>query len=238
MLYLCEHLLVNAQVAFDQGSGFVRMVNSIHEMPLLKGIEVVLLGVPFLIHACWGIAYVRTAKSNLHSAGGRTPGLPEYARNHAYSWQRITAWIVLFGVIAHVVHMRFVEYPKKTYVDGSAQISVRLHDDPALAPFVEKMHSSLVEREGERAVVATDSMGRAFLFILRDAFQSPLAIALYALFVLATIFHACNGVSTFCIRWGLTLTQRSQRAVYCGVVVLMGVLTILAGMAIVGSALL
>ena len=87
-------------------------MNSIHELPYLPLIELAILAVPILIHGIWGIVYLRQAKYNSFGSGvGAVPYLPEYPRNRAYTWQRITSWLLLVGIIAHVVHMRFVEYP-------------------------------------------------------------------------------------------------------------------------------
>jgi succinate dehydrogenase / fumarate reductase cytochrome b subunit len=114
VLFLMEHLLVNSQAALwigDNGRGFVEMVNSIHNFPYLEAIEIFLLGVPFAIHMIWGIQYLFTAKSNAHKTSGNAPSLPQYGRNRAYSWQRITSWILLIGIIGHVAKFRFIDYP-------------------------------------------------------------------------------------------------------------------------------
>lgn len=62
---------------------------------------------------------------------------------------------------------------------------------------------------GEVLAVA-DNFATADLLMLRDTFKSPLMIALYSLFVLAAVYHAFNGLWTFMISWGVTLSQRSQ----------------------------
>jgi succinate dehydrogenase / fumarate reductase cytochrome b subunit len=112
--FVIFHLFTNSQAALflgTDGSGFIRSVNSIHELPYLPIIELAILAVPILIHGLWGIVYLRQAKYNSFGGGGEVPYLPEYPRNHAYTWQRITSWLLLVGIIAHVVHMRFIEYP-------------------------------------------------------------------------------------------------------------------------------
>jgi len=98
----------------------------------LPVIEAFLLGVPILIHAIWGVSYLFTGKINTVGDTGATPYLPEYPRNHAYTWQRITSWILLFGIAAHVVHMRFIEYPTSAQKGTSSFYMVRLHNDPGL----------------------------------------------------------------------------------------------------------
>jgi hypothetical protein len=51
-LFLTEHLLTNSQAALllgDNGGGFVRTVNWIHDLPYLQVIEVFLIGTPILM---------------------------------------------------------------------------------------------------------------------------------------------------------------------------------------------
>lgn len=113
VLFLMEHLLVNSQAALllgDNAQGFVRGVNAIHNLPYLQVIEIVLLGVPFAIHMVWGVKYLFTAKFNSHRTDGSQPALP-YRRNRAYTWQRLTSWILLVGIILHVAKFRFIDYP-------------------------------------------------------------------------------------------------------------------------------
>lgn len=114
VLFILFHLITNSQAALwvgDDGRGFIHEVNSIHEVPYLQVIEILLIGLPLFVHAAWGLWYLRTSESNTFSSGGIKPYLPQYARNQAYTWQRITSWILLVGIVAHVIHMRFVEQP-------------------------------------------------------------------------------------------------------------------------------
>jgi len=136
VLFLIEHLLTNSQAAllFSQdGSGFIKMVNLIYSLPYLHVIEIVFLATPFAIHIVWGIKYMRSSKANAHPTDGTKPALGRYPRNHAFSWQRITAWLLIVGVIAHVVQMRFIKSPEVVRVGGtSALYMVRLDVDPSL----------------------------------------------------------------------------------------------------------
>ncbi len=142
VVYLFEHLLVNSQAALfleNDGAGFVRMVNSIHALPYLKVIEILLLGVPFLIHGVWGIKYALTSKSNSFKTNGVKPSLPQYKRNRAFTWQRVTSWLLIVGIIAHVAHMRFMEYPEKTQHGDQTLYMSRLSWSPALAITAKKL---------------------------------------------------------------------------------------------------
>lgn len=113
ILFLCEHLLTNslAPLFIDQGNFFVKIVNKFHQIPCLIFIEIVLIACPFVFHALMGIKYALSAKFCSFRKGEEELYL-NYERNHAYFWQRFSAWILLIGILFHVIHMRIVECPK------------------------------------------------------------------------------------------------------------------------------
>ena len=150
VLFLIEHLLTNSQAALfigDDGSGFVSAVNSLKELPYLSVIEIVLLGIPFLIHALWGIRYLMTADYNAFPSDGSSPSLPQYPRNQAYTWQRITSWILLIGIIAHVIHMRFIEYPASAQLGTQHRYIVRVESDSGLYTLAERLGFKLYNQQ-------------------------------------------------------------------------------------------
>ncbi len=135
VVYLILHLFTNSQAALflgDDGIGFIHSVNSIHELPYLPIIEITILAIPILIHALWGIQIALTAKYNSFGDSGTKPYLPEYPRNRAYTWQRITSWLLVVGILAHVIHMRFIEYPTSARVDGNHSYMIRVTLDDGL----------------------------------------------------------------------------------------------------------
>lgn len=208
ILYLLEHLIVNSQATLwlgDDGIGFVRMVNSLESLPYLQVIEIVFIGVPFAVHMVWGVKRALTAKTN--------SGTLKYERNRAFTWQRVTSWILLFGVVAHVIQMRFVQMPKKIHVDNEERFVVKLDRDPGLATLSERIGVVLMDDPNENRVTAVASTpGKAMLLMVRETFKSPWMAALYSVFVLAASFHAFNGFWTSLITWGALLSYRSQRA--------------------------
>ena len=210
VLYLFEHLLVNSQAALwigDDGHTFVRLVNFIKSFPYLHAIELLLLGVPIVVHGVWGIQRLRTSKGNSRSSDGSKPSLP-YGRNRAYSWQRITSWILLLGICAHVVQMRFIENPQE--IEGRYLLTIRA--DEHLAPLAERLGVTVNPKGDREAVISAPTPGAAILLMIRDTFKNPLMVALYTIFVLAAAFHSFNGVWTFMITWGMILSYPSQKA--------------------------
>ena len=49
--------------------------------------------------------------------------------------------------------------------------------------------------------------------LLQNMFQNPAVAILYVLGMWAAIFHFCNGITTFCMTWGITKGPRSQNAI-------------------------
>jgi succinate dehydrogenase / fumarate reductase, cytochrome b subunit len=142
VLFLMEHLFINSQAALligDDGNSFVRAVNSIRDLPYLPVIEIVFLAIPFFIHGIWGIKYIFSAKYNSFQTDGSDPAFPEYPRNQAYTWQRITSWILLFGILAHVIQMRFIEYPVSAEMGSESLYMVQLNKDEGLYPLSKRL---------------------------------------------------------------------------------------------------
>lgn len=254
VIFIIGHLFTNSQAALfwgDDGRNFINSVNSIHDLPYLYVIEFIFLALPILIHLIWGVKILFTAKYNSFGNTGHTPYLPEYSRNHAYTWQRITSWLLIIGIIAHVVHMRFIDYPTATFKgtehfymvrvgadEGlytlSDRLGVQLYDQQQIETLkanssentnlpeaVQKQHqlqevhwdTALKKRPLEKGevIAVSSNFGTAELLMLRDTFKSPTMLVLYSLLVIFTCYHAFNGLWTFMIVWGVTLTERSQK---------------------------
>jgi succinate dehydrogenase / fumarate reductase cytochrome b subunit len=203
VIYLFYHLLVNSQAALwisDDGSTFIRMVNTLESLPYLHVVESLLIGVPLAVHFVWGVKRALTAKTNVSTL--------KYERNWAYSIQRWTSWILVFGIAGHVLQMRFLEQPKTA--EGISSVIVAMDDQ--LLPLAQKIGATLTPMEDGQVLASTPTPGGAYLLMVRNTFKSPLMVASYCLFVLAAAFHAFNGFWTFLITWGVILSYRSQKA--------------------------
>jgi len=76
-------------------------------------------------------------------------------------------------------------------------------------------------------VAMCDSFGVASLMVLRDTYKSVVFCILYSLFVIIAVFHACNGLWTFAITWGVSLSESSRNMVRFASNILMGLLIFL-----------
>lgn len=236
VLFLIEHIITNSQAALligDNGIGFINAVNFIKNLPYLPALEIVLIGTPIFIHAFLGVKYLMTGKMNSWPSSGNKPSLTRYARNHAYSWQRITSWILMIGIILHVWYMRFYNYPTHVRVADKEFYLTRLTIDSGLESVAERLGVTLYTAadivdsvniqppaviqalsektlNNQQLMAISPDFGTATLLMVRDAFKSPFKGLLYTLFILAASFHAFNGLWTFCITWGWVIKARSQ----------------------------
>ncbi len=214
VLFLCAHLMTNSQAALwlgDYGIGFIRLANLLESIPYLQVVEVLFLGFPILLHMGWGIRRALQAKTNSMGTNGSKPSF-SYGRNRAFTWQRLTSWVLAVGMIAHVVQMRFINYPATRVVDNQVEYLSSVSFDPALGATVARLHVQLEPTAlGALTVVARDP-GTALLFMVRETFKSYWMIGLYTVFLLAAVFHAGNGLWTALITWGVLLSYRSQKA--------------------------
>ncbi len=213
VIYLIEHLIVNSQATLwlgDDGIGFVRLVNSLESLPYLQVIEIIFIAIPLALHLIWGVKRALTAKTNAGGNDGKSPSLP-YGRNRSFSWQRITSWILLVGILGHVAQMRFLSAPKEIRGEDATWYTVRVTSDPGLESIAKRVHVQL-ESQGDQLIAKAKSPGKAMLFMVRETFKSPLWSIAYSIFVLAAAFHAFNGFWTSLITWGALLSYRSQKA--------------------------
>ncbi|MEC7840244.1 MAG: succinate dehydrogenase [Chlamydiota bacterium] len=150
VIFLIEHLLTNSQAALyigDDGYGFIHAVNAIHNLPYLNVIEILLIGTPFLIHGLWGIKYLMTSKQNAYFSTGKDPYFPKYARNQAYTWQRITSWILFIAIIAHVAEMRFIHYPTSAKVDATTYYMMPVSKDDGLYTLADRLDVKIYDEQ-------------------------------------------------------------------------------------------
>lgn len=237
VIFLLEHLLTNSQAALwlgDNGIGFVNMVNLIHNLPYLEVVEIGLLGIPILLHMVLGVRYLFTAKFNSVRSDGATPSLP-LRRNKAYSWQRITSWILLFCLIGHVVKFRFLEYPETIHAGNEIHYAVKVSADDGLKSVANRLGVTLSDTPSDKILATAKDFGTASLLAVRDTFKNPIYLVLYTIFVLAACFHACNGFWSFLITWGWILKMAAQRAWVTVATVMMAVLIFLGLAAIWGT---
>ena len=150
VLFLIEHMVTNSQAALligENGEGFIRAVNFLKNLPYLHAIEIILLGVPLLYHMIWGAVYLFRAKINSFPTTKNKPTLTKFGRNHAYSWQRITSWVLLVGIIAHVGYMRFYMYPAEVDTGNDSAFFVRISMDPGLYTVSDRLGVKLYNQQ-------------------------------------------------------------------------------------------
>ena len=103
--YLVIHLLVNATLIegsrHDGGpTVFQLQVDKIHSLPFLAVVETLFIYLPILYHTIYGIWITLTGQPNV----GHYP----YAKNWFYFFQRLSAIVLVFFMLFHVLGMKGV----------------------------------------------------------------------------------------------------------------------------------
>jgi succinate dehydrogenase / fumarate reductase, cytochrome b subunit len=155
-LFVTQHLVVNHFVtggpeSFNKAAGFMG------NLPFKIVLETVLIYLPLLYHAIYGLYIAFTASSNLNRFGT--------FRNWMYMLQRITGVITLIFIAWHVWQTRV-----------AAAFGTEVNYD-----------------------------------MMHDILSSPFMFAFYLIGILSAIFHFANGLWSFLVSWGITVSPRSQR---------------------------
>lgn len=175
VVYLFEHLLVNSQATLwlgENGRGFIQLVDLIQSLPYLQVVEALLIGAPLALHGAWGIKRALEARSNSGRSRGDKPSLP-YERNRAFTWQRLSSWVLLFGLLGHVVQMRFLDRPKEVERGDQKTYFIPVSFDPGLYTLSARLGFSFytpeeVERLIEGEEIALSDEGKLLQLAQRE----------------------------------------------------------------------
>ncbi len=161
--YVLVHIFFENAFILGGGAKFDQLVRGIGQIPIpiLLGIEILVLWGPILFHALYGFVVMAGADLGTATHFGYRNGL-------LYVLQRISGVVAFVFIVWHVYSLRLSFYFRHIEIDYAL------------------MHG-----------------------ILSD----PGWFAFYVLGVVAALFHFCNGIFTFCITWGITVSERSQALV-------------------------
>ncbi|MEH7299047.1 succinate dehydrogenase cytochrome b558 subunit [Neobacillus drentensis] len=154
-VFLTQHLVVNHFItggpeSFNKAAGFMG------SLPFRIVLETVIIYLPLLFHAIYGLYIAFTAKSNVKRFG--------FFRNWMFMLQRVSGVITLIFITWHVWQTRVA-------AAFGAEVSYDM------------MHNILT---------------------------SPFMFVFYLVGILSTIFHFANGLWSFFVSWGITVSPRSQ----------------------------
>lgn len=154
-IFLIQHLIVNhfatrGAEAFNNAAHFMEM------LPFRYVLEIVIIFLPLLYHAIYGVYIAFTAKNNVSNYG--------YLRNWLFMLQRVTGIIAFIFIAWHVWETRI-----------AAALGAEVNYD-----------------------------------MMASILSSPFMLVFYLIGVISTIFHFANGLWSFGVSWGITVTPRSQ----------------------------
>jgi succinate dehydrogenase / fumarate reductase, cytochrome b subunit len=154
-IFLIQHLVVNHYATVGVGS-FNKAANFMGNLPFRYVLETVVIYLPLLYHAIYGLYIAFTGKNNVGRMG--------YFRNWMYLLQRITGVITLIFIAWHVWETRIAS-----------------------------------------------AFGTEINFqLMHDILSSPFMFGFYLVGILSAIFHFSNGLWSFLVTWGITVSPRSQ----------------------------
>ena len=96
--YLIVHLLVNATIA-QGGTVYQVQVDKIHDLPFLPVVEWTFIYLPIIFHTVYGTWITITGQPNV----GNYP----YAKNWFYFFQRLSAIVIVFFMLFHVLSLKY-----------------------------------------------------------------------------------------------------------------------------------
>lgn len=155
-LFLMFHLTVNF-MATQGEEVFNTAVHLIDYVPMLIVVECLVIYLPLIFHAVYGIYIAFTAKNNLGNYG--------YFRNWMFMLQRLTGIITLIFLVWHIWETR-----------------------------VQKAFGETVDFN-----------------MMAEIFSNPFMIGFYIVGIISAIFHFANGLWSFAVSWGLTVSPKSQK---------------------------
>lgn len=155
-IFLCQHLIVN-HFATNGAESFNKAAGFMANLPFRYALELVVIFLPILYHAIYGLYIAFTGTSNVNNYG--------YLRNWLYLFQRISGVITLIFITWHVWQTRI-----------ASQLGTEVNYD--------MMHNIL---------------------------SSKFFLVFYIVGILSTVFHFANGLWSFLVSWGITVTPKSQR---------------------------
>jgi succinate dehydrogenase / fumarate reductase, cytochrome b subunit len=135
---------------------FNKAANFMGNLPFRYVLETVIIYLPILFHAIYGLYIAFTAKNNASQYG--------FFRNWMFLLQRVSGVITLIFITWHVWETR----------------------------------------------VASAFGNEVNFQMMQDILSSPFMFVFYAVGIISAIFHFANGLWSFLVSWGITVSPRSQ----------------------------
>ncbi|MGI6678654.1 MAG: succinate dehydrogenase [Dehalobacterium sp.] len=108
-IFLIFHLTINSSVFFGGNHTYEMVIGFMKNIPLIEVAEIIIIAIPILFHAIYGLWIVYVAKNNVLKF--------TYYRNWAFYLQRITAIITLIFILFHVYTLRLSIHEPAQVVD-------------------------------------------------------------------------------------------------------------------------
>lgn len=185
--FMTVHLLMNASI-LGSAALFQSNVYRIHSLgPLLPLVEWVFIFLPLIFHAVVGVVIVKGGLPNSNHYA--------YSSNIRYTLQRATGMIAMVFIFWHVFHMHGWLHTE-WWVEFVAEPWNGANFDPYHA--------------ASTAAVAIQGMENGDSAASHAKIANVLVPGLYAVGILACVYHLANGIWTMGITWGIWVSPAAQ----------------------------
>jgi succinate dehydrogenase / fumarate reductase cytochrome b subunit len=163
--YMIQHLTLNS-FSLAGPEKFNGVIGFFAAMPkhILLTLEILVLGLPILFHAVYGLIIIQRAQPNISNPRLR------FMENRMFMWQRWSGIFLFLLLIAHVMTTTI-----NAKVNGEHVIQYAAWQDK-----------------------------------LTSFYYLPLIIYMFG--IVCASYHLAYGLWNFCIRWGITVSETSQKA--------------------------
>lgn len=123
--YLLFHFYENASIFYGVAA-YDEMAKGAREIRFLEIIEILVIFLPLLYHALYGLFIASYARNNTMSYN--------YSRNNLFMWQRVTGIIAMLFILYHIWQFRFTAF-RTTHADPGA-IAATMSQVPIFAFYI------------------------------------------------------------------------------------------------------
>lgn len=113
-VFMCLHILLNGSVLISGNESYLALITFMKTAPFIWVLEIIIIALPLLFHAIYGIWIVYLAKNNILKY--------TYYRNWCFYLQRLTAIIVVIFLLFHVSMLRFMVHEPQAIINQLAGI--------------------------------------------------------------------------------------------------------------------
>jgi len=195
IIFFIQHLFINFLSSFwifNNAKYFISFITFYHNLRGIKYIEIIFIAIPFILHALIGLKYMIGRRYSFKSD-------KLYDQQKAYVLQKITAWILIIGILLHVLQMRFINHPATVTIDNQKYFALEITKSEKLSKIAKKLDFKILDNtdvnkvsfvkvhltqretklKSNRTYALVKNPSKALLVVIINNFQSKVMVFLY-----------------------------------------------------------